>query len=122
MQIKGKVHELFPEQQVTDTFKKQEIVIEIADNPQYPEYVKFEALNDRTSLISDLTAGDSVEIDFNLKGKPWTNKEGKKQYFNQLVIWRVKCVSQAYEAVSAEPKYQPPVNISSAPEEDDLPF
>jgi hypothetical protein len=50
MEIKGKVYEVSATQQVTDSLKKRELIIEYIENPQYPEYLKFEAIQDRTSL------------------------------------------------------------------------
>ena len=44
MEIKGKVHEVSPTTQVTDSLKKRELIVEYVENPQYPEYLKFEAI------------------------------------------------------------------------------
>ena len=37
MEIKGKVHEVAPTVQVTDSLKKRELILEYIENPQYPE-------------------------------------------------------------------------------------
>jgi hypothetical protein len=121
MDIKGKVHEVLPVTNVTETFKKRELIIEFAENPQYPEYIKFEALQDKVNLFDPLKVGDQVEIFFNLRGRPWTDKTGKTAYFNTLVVWRVNVLSGT-AAESATPEYAAPVDISSAPDDDDLPF
>jgi len=89
MNIKGKVTELFATTQVTEKVKKREIVVEYAENPQYQEYIKLEAINDRCSLLDNIQVGDEVEIEFNLRGRPWVDKTGKKVYFNTLAIWKV---------------------------------
>jgi len=115
--IKGKVHEVNPVQQVTDSLKKQELIIEYIENPQYPEYLKFEAVNDRCALIDPLKVGDDVEVFFNLRGRPWTDKAGKKSYFNSMQLWKVNVLSQ-----SSDPTCAPPADINSKAEEDDLPF
>nr|MBC7612693.1 DUF3127 domain-containing protein [Pseudopedobacter sp.] len=44
MDIKGKAHYVSDVINVTDSFRKRELVIEFAENPQYPEFVKFEAI------------------------------------------------------------------------------
>lgn len=93
MEIKGKVHEIGATAQVTDSLKKRELIVEYVENPQYPEYVKFEAIQDRCNLLDDLKVGDDVEVHFNLKGRPWTDKSGKKSYFNSLQLWRVNLLS-----------------------------
>ncbi|WP_017260317.1 DUF3127 domain-containing protein [Pedobacter arcticus] len=123
MDVKGKVHFVSDVINVTDTFRKRELVVEFAENPQYPEFVKFEAIQDRVSLMDDVKVGQDVEVFFNLKGREWTNKQGEKQYFNTLQLWKVNVLGAAEAGSQATPAYAPPVDISSAPgEDDDLPF
>jgi len=122
MEIKGKVHEIGALQQVSETFKKRDLIIEYAENPTYPEYIRFEALQDKTSLFDSLKPGDDVEVSFNLRGRPWTDKAGKTSYFNSLVVWRINALTNSAAATST-PAYAPPADLNSAPgEEDDLPF
>lgn len=122
MEIKGKVHEIGAIQQVSETFKKRDLIIEYAENPTYPEFIRFEALQDKTTLFDSLKQGDEVEVSFNLRGRPWTDKAGKTSYFNSLVVWRINALTSA-AAASATPQYAPPADLSNAPgEDDDLPF
>jgi hypothetical protein len=122
MEIKGKVHEVGVTANVTDTFKKRDLVIEYAENPQYPEFVKFEAVQDKVNLFDNVKVGDQVEVSFNLRGRPWTDKTGKTTYFNTLSVWRITVLGGA-QAQNAAPEFASPVDISAAPgEEDDLPF
>jgi len=122
MELKGKVHEIGALQQVSETFKKRDLIIEYAENPTYPEYIRFEALQDKTALFDSLKPGDDVEVSFNLRGRPWTDKAGKTSYFNSLVVWRINALTNS-AAAAATPAYAPPADLSSAPgEEDDLPF
>lgn len=126
MEITGKVHEIGAVQQVTETFKKRDLVIQYAENPQFVEYIKFEATQDRVNLFDNLNSGDEVTVSFNLRGRPWTNKEGITTYFNSLVAWRVNKVAntpQHVEGQGAMPHTPAPVDISSSPaDDDDLPF
>lgn len=115
--LKGKVHEIGITTAVTDSLNKRELIVEYADNPQYPEYIKFEMINDKCSLVDQLKVGDDVEVFFNLRGRPWTDKTGKKSYFNSLQLWRVNKLGGA-----GSPQYAPPADISSKPDDDDLPF
>lgn len=122
MEIKGKVHEVGATQQVSETFKKRDLIVEYAENPTYPEYIRFEALQDKTALLDTFKAGDEVEVFFNLRGRPWTDKAGKTSYFNSLVIWRINAVAAGAPSAAA-PAYAAPVDVSNAPgEDDDLPF
>lgn len=126
MEITGKVHEIGEVQQVTDTFKKRELVIQYAENPQFVEYIKFEATQDRVNIFDNLKLNEDVAVSFNLRGRPWTNKDGTTMYFNSLVAWRVNKVANAGEQSTAQqsaPPMAPPVDISSDPgDDDDLPF
>jgi hypothetical protein len=121
MDIKGKVHEVGDVMTVSEKFKKRELIVEYAENPTYPEYIKFEAVQDKVSMFDNIKAGDQGEIFFNLRGRPWTDKNGKTSYFNTLVAWRINILSGA-EAGTQTPEYAAPVDISAAPDDDDLPF
>ncbi|QIL42592.1 DUF3127 domain-containing protein [Pedobacter sp. HDW13] len=122
MEIKGKVHEIGATQQVSETFKKRDLIVEYAENPTYPEYIRFEALQDKTALLDTFKTGDEVEVFFNLRGRPWTDKTGKTSYFNSLVIWRINAVAAGAPAAST-PAYAAPVDVSNTSgEDDDLPF
>jgi hypothetical protein len=126
MDIKGKVHEISEVTNVTETFKKRELIIEYAENPSYPEFIKFEALQDKVFLFDNLKIGDQVEVSFNLRGRPWTDRNGKTSYFNTLVVWRINVLGGAQDSgkvQTAQPEFASPVDINSAQgEEDDLPF
>lgn len=122
MEVKGKVHEISQVITVSEKFKKRELILEYAENPTYPEYVKFEAVQDKVNLFDNIKVGDNVELFFNLRGRPWTDKTGKTSYFNTLSVWRLTPLGAA-EGASAAPEYASPVDISAAPgDDDDLPF
>jgi len=130
MEIKGKVHEIGAVQQVTETFKKRDLIVLYAENPQYPEYLRFEATQDRVNLFDNLAVGDEVDVSFNLRGRPWTNKDGLTTYFNSLVAWQVRKTASAAaapqaSAAAASPDMPPApaVDISASGDgDDDLPF
>jgi hypothetical protein len=121
MEIKGKVYEVSPTTQVTESLKKRELILEYIENPQYPEYLKFEAIQDRTALMDAVKVGDDVEVFFNLKGRKWTDKMGKVVYFNTLQLWKINALGGGAGAAST-PEYAAPADISSTADDDDLPF
>ena len=122
MEIKGKVHEVSPTAQVTESLKKRELIVEYIENPQYPEYLKFEAIQDRCALLDNVKVGDDVEVFFNLKGRPWTDKTGKKSYFNSLQLWRVNALAAGAGSATTPEYAAPSSDISSSNDDDDLPF
>ena len=121
MKITGKLLEIKETQQVSDTFKKRSFVLEYAENPQYPEYVSFELIQERCGLADGLQPGQEVEVSFNLRGRKWLNPEGEMRYFNSLQAWRIEATAPAsgQPAGEAAPAQAP---AAAANEEDDLPF
>ena len=51
--------------------------------------IKFEAVQDKCDLLNNFNVGDLVDVDFNLKGRKWTNPQGEVKYFNSLQAWRI---------------------------------
>lgn len=92
-ELKGKVIEVFAEMQVTPTVRKREMVVEYADNPQYPQQIKIEAIQDKCNLMDNIRPGDDVEVHFNLNGRKWTDKTGKDNWFNSIQLWKVNVLS-----------------------------
>jgi hypothetical protein len=119
MKITGKLYAKMELQQVTASFRKREFVVEYAENPMYPQLVKFEASQDRCEMLDKINVGDQVEVTFNLRGREWTAPDGEKKYFTTLDAWRV-------EKMGAQPASQQPaydmVDYSGGGEADDLPF
>jgi len=121
MEIKAKVLEVSDTVQVTDSFQKREFVVEYAENPTYPEYLKFEVIQDRCQILNGLNPGEEITIYFNLKGRKWTDKSGEVRYFNSLQAWKIdKSVEQDINQDIPYPEH-PPENIESAAD-DELPF
>jgi len=90
LSIIGSILEISEVQQIKESFKKREFVLEYADNPSYPEFIKFELIQDKCALLDAFKQGDKVNVHFNLKGRKWTDREGKVVYFNSLQAWRVE--------------------------------
>jgi len=89
MQIIGTVYRIFDTQQVNATFKKREFVVEFSENPNYPQYIKFEAIQEKCDDLNNFKIGDRVEISFNLKGRKWINPQNQEVFFNTLDAWRI---------------------------------
>lgn len=124
MNIKGKILEMSEAVQVKETFRKREFVLEYADNPQYPEFVKFELIQDKCDLLNDFQVGQEIEVHFNLKGRKWTDPQGQVKYFNSLQAWRLDTASDSSAPSTGDPgNSQEPAWMSSDDNaDDDLPF
>lgn len=131
MEITGKITEIFQTQQISGTFKKREFVVEFAENPQYPEYVKFEFIQDKCDMLDNYQAGQEVTIGFNLKGRKWNDPKGGVKYFNTLQAWRIQNATQGQQADAGQAPMPPqaeagkmdePAWATGDEQTDDLPF
>lgn len=89
MNITGEILEIKETVNVTEKFKKRELILKYTSDNKFYEFIKFEAFNDRCSLLDKVKQGDSVEIFFNIKGREWKDKNGNSNYFNTLSIYNI---------------------------------
>ena len=127
MEIEGKVIEKFDIQEITETFKKRDFVVEYSDNPQFVELLKFELFQGNCEKLDGINIGDRVEVHFNLRGRKW-EKGGESKYFNSLVAWRIEKKGEENVGMSDIPDKipTPPTDNDDSKDgsdsEDDLPF
>ena len=89
MEIKGKIKNISETVQISERFRKREFVVEYASNPDYPQPLQFEMVQDRCELLDTFEVGQEVEISFDLRGREWTNPQGQVKYFNTLQAWKL---------------------------------
>lgn len=135
--VSGKLYEVSEINQISDTFKKREFIIEV-ENPnlqfQRTDYLKFQLTQDRCELIDAYSTGEMMKVSFNLRGNKW-EKEGRVSYFTNLEAWRIEKVSAEAPATGGQeapfPNPAQQQEASSQPKttesfqnsgEDDLPF
>ena len=87
MKTAGRIHATFETQQKTERFRLREFVLELAENPRYPQYVMFQLTGDRCEQLDDFSVGDEVEVEFSLRGREWQSPKGETRYFNSLDVW-----------------------------------
>ena len=95
MQVTGTVHKVMETKQISERFSKREMIVELADNPKYVQFVQFEATGDRCAQLDGVNAGDTVKIEFSLRGREWKSPSGETKYFNTLDVWRVEVTQKA---------------------------
>ena len=95
-QLNGTIIEIYDVKQISDKFKKREFVLEHAPNPEYPDFLKIEVVQNKTDLLDKYKVGDEVTVDINLKGKKW--QKGKESgYFNSIQAWRIQAAESDNE-------------------------
>ena len=95
----GKLIQIYDTEQIKDTFKKREFVVEQVDG-QYPNPVKFELTQDRCSLIDGHNVGDEITVSFDIRGRAWNDK-----YFTNLQAWRLQAGGSSSSQDGADQGY-----------------
>ena len=107
--------------QISATFKKRDIVIEIVeDNPQYSQLISFQFVQDKTDILDSFAIGKQVEIGFNLRGRKWDGPKGT-QYFNTLQGWKINEVGASNQYGAPPAPYQQAPATAPAPTPSQLP-
>jgi Domain of unknown function (DUF3127) len=123
-EIQGKLIVVYPIVQRSETFKTREFVIEKTEDIGgriITNFVKFQCVQDKTSIVDRVNVNDTVKVLFNIKGTKW-NKSGTDNYITNLDAWRIETaqlgssITEPANYVAAPP---PPVMNNDV---DDLPF
>jgi hypothetical protein len=133
-EITGKLAYKYDTQQIKESFKKREFVLETAEEINgniYTNYAKLQLVQNKCELLDRFNEGDMVKVNFNIKGNRW-EKDGKVNFITNLDAWRIE---SATAHVAAPSHLQTPAAAApSAPSEptnyynpapasaDDLPF
>lgn len=140
MVVSGNVKVVNPEQQVSASFKKREIVV--TTDEQYPQHILIEFTQDKCDLLNGYRTGEPVKVSINLRGREWVNHQGETRYFNSIQGWRIERLEtsapsapsapytsgnrpgsavDAYMQKPAADAFAPATNLNED-EPDDLPF
>lgn len=119
-EVEGKLIKKYDTENKTGTFQAREFVIEVMSG-NYPQFVKFQLVQDRCSLIDPFEEGEDIKVHFDLRGREWQGK-----YFTNLNAWRLEKVSA--QATSAPPAdtgdgfFPSEGDEPTSAADDDLPF
>ena len=115
--VTGKLFKKMDTQQITDSFRKREYVIELTDG-NYTQLILFQLVNDNCDKLDNLNEGEEIKTTYNLRGREWTSPQGEVKYFNSLDAWKVERVGEAVQTPAPVVKEPAPVEDNG----DDLPF
>lgn len=87
--VKGVIGKIFKEAQVTKDFKRRQFVITTCTEMGRMEHISFELFQDHCKMADSFKEGDKVIVDYNLKGRKWTDSEDVEKYFNTLQAWKI---------------------------------
>jgi hypothetical protein len=98
MEVTGRLHAIYETKQVSERFSKREFVLELADNPKYPQTVLFQLTGDRVTQLDGMNVGEQVRVEFSLRGREWRSPQGELKYFNSLDVWKLEPASARADA------------------------
>jgi len=87
-QMEGVLHKVFETEQKSERFQAREFVVETQE--QYPQFVKFQLVQEKCELADGYNEGDRVRVHFDLRGREWNGK-----YFTNLNAWRMEAADAA---------------------------
>lgn len=131
MELHGTVKKLFDTQTFASGFQKRELILTTQE--QYPQPISIEFLQEKISLLDNVSVGDDVKIGINIRGREWTSPQGETKYFNSITGWRIEKVAannfnEPTQAMPASGQGTAPASQASNEnpfaddEDDDLPF
>ncbi len=126
-ELSGKLVAKYDVMQRSETFKTREFVVEKTDDIGgriITNFIKFQCVQDKTGIVENINAGDSIKVYFNVKGNKW-EKDGRTNYITNLDAWKIEQVFQNNKNSSSEDGHLEPLDtFSSQPQDavDDLPF
>jgi single-strand DNA-binding protein len=95
-EIEGKLVKIYDmEVKGTSSFRTREFVIETMET--YPQFVKFQSVQDKCDLLNQFQEGETIKVSFDLRGRQWQDK-----YFTNLNAWRIEKSSNT-SSTSAAP-------------------
>lgn len=120
MEVSGKIKVINPEQQVSATFRKRELVV--TTDEQYPQHILIEFTQDKCDLLNNYRVGEPVKVSINIRGREWINPQGEAKYFNAIQGWRIEKLQTAAPADMPPPPFEPAPQSFMEDDPNDLPF
>ncbi len=87
MELTGIIKLIEPTQVLHSNFKKRKLVLTTIE--EYPQHLLIHFTQDKCDLLNNLSVGQKVKININLRGREWINPNGKAEYFSFIQGWRI---------------------------------
>lgn len=94
--LKGAVHKILPVNQITDKFKKQEIIITVTDSTErgvFTEKIKFQAINSNIDKLNPVDEKDFVQVSFKITGRE-VGESPNYSYYTNLEVQQLHIISK----------------------------
>lgn len=110
--ITGKLIKIGDIQQISDTFKKREVVVKTGG--EYPQTIPVDFMQDKVDLVRGISVGDEVSISYDLRGREYNGK-----YFVNVVGWKIESLEGRQDLTRSEKDYSQDLKDA---ESQDVPF
>jgi len=122
MEVQGRVHYVGETLEVGSTtkIKKRELLLVIDEDQEYPQNIKLEVMGGRCEMFDGIGKGDIVTVKYRLEGRLYQKVNEPETAFNTLKAWQIVVNKAAGNSKTED--VSAPAEISSAPDDDDLPF
>lgn len=88
MEITGIIKQIGYTQEVSQNFRKRDLIIETQE--QYPQTLMIEFVQDKCETLNQFHSGQLVKIDINLRGREWQNPHGEIKHFTSINGWKIE--------------------------------
>ena len=111
LSVRGEITLIKPERNISEKFSVREYVVQLDDGGKYPQFCQFQMTNQQCEELDKRTVGEKVQINFYLRGREWTPKDGgETRYFTTLQTASIELIEPAVQ------------DIPSGGGEDEIPF
>lgn len=76
------LHKVYDTESKTGTFQTREFVV--TTDGTYPQFVKFQCVQDKCGIVDGFKEGDKMKVFFDLRGREWQGK-----FFTNLNAWKI---------------------------------
>lgn len=111
--MNGTLHHIGDVQTFASGFSKREFVIKT--DGEYPQFIKFELMKDRTKFADNWNVGEVLDVSFDIRGNEHNGK-----FYNNLNAWKVERLHEA--PTIATPQPATPQETQNTNEGEDIPF
>ena len=102
MEITGKIKVIEETKQVSETFRKRDLVVTTAE--EYPQHITIQFVKDKCEVLSSYKVGQEVTVSVNLLGREYT-KDGVTRYFNTIQGWKIEKAQSNVESINDDFPY-----------------
>ena len=103
LSIRGEITLIKPERHISDKFSVREYVVRLDDDGKWPQFCQFQMTNQQCDELDKRTVGDMVQVNFYLRGREWTPKDGgETKYFTTLQTASIELLEPAVQNIPPE--------------------